>query len=86
MCGRPAVRMHDAAEPVRVLDRHQPNAARRGVQQHRAARAQPRAASAACTVLHVIGSVHAASNESAAGLGASQRPRPRATLASGAAH
>eukprot|EP00964_Phaeocystis_antarctica_P116837 scaffold80720_cov71-Phaeocystis_antarctica.AAC.8 len=37
--------------------------------------------SAACTVLHVIGSVHAASKESAAGLGASHAAGPRATLA-----
>jgi len=37
--------------------------------------------SAACTVLHVIGSVHAASKESAAGLGASNAAGPRATLA-----
>eukprot|EP00964_Phaeocystis_antarctica_P151496 scaffold119109_cov68-Phaeocystis_antarctica.AAC.6 len=33
--------------------------------------------SAACTVLHVIGSVHAASKESAAGLGASHAAGPR---------
>eukprot|EP00964_Phaeocystis_antarctica_P088953 scaffold56656_cov67-Phaeocystis_antarctica.AAC.2 len=37
--------------------------------------------SAECTVLHVIGSVHAASKESAAGLGASHAAGPRATFA-----
>eukprot|EP00964_Phaeocystis_antarctica_P109117 scaffold73607_cov68-Phaeocystis_antarctica.AAC.1 len=37
--------------------------------------------SAACTVLHVIGSVHADSKESETGLGASNAAGPRATLA-----